>query len=167
MRWRWLEAVAIRYCDAFSRDSRPLTATERRQAREVFGPALDLGPIRIVRAYIVNSPVALGNVVRIAPGHELAPFTLIHELAHVWQYQVRGTEYISNSLWHQGAALIATGSRQAAYEVRPADLTAESIHDLPAEKQAVIVEGWFSRPSLRRHPDYRRLIAQVRAAKTS
>lgn len=95
------------------------------------------------------------------------PVTLIHELAHVWQYQTKGPAYISDSAWHQVSAVLATGSRRAAYDLTEADLNAESIHHLPAEKQAVIIECWFANPALREDPDYARFLAEVRTAAKS
>jgi len=121
----------------------------------------------VVCASIVNTPAALGNVIRIPPGFALDSITLIHELAHVWQYQTRGTEYISSSLWHQARSILSTGSRRGAYDVTWEDLTTPSIHELPAEKQAVIIERWFAYPHLRRHPDFERLLAEVRCGNSS
>ena len=45
---------------------------------------------------------------------------LIHELAHVWQYQTCGFRYIVSSLSAQLRAWAATGSRHAAYDWRKA-----------------------------------------------
>ncbi len=156
-----LEALATQYGELFSRDSRPLTGDERADAVVVFADALDLHPIRIVSASIVNSPATLGNSIRARDG-EMDRATLIHELVHVWQYQTRGTSYISDSVWHQVSATLTTGSRQAAYELTWEDLAAGSIYDLPAEKQAVVIERWFAEPALRQHPDYSRFLAEVR-----
>ena len=159
-----LEALATQYGGAFARDARPLTEAERADAVVVFAGALELDPIRIVSASIVNSPATLGNIIR-APQHgEIDRVTLIHELAHVWQYQTRGTAYIFDSVWHQVSATLTTGSRHAAYVLTWEDLAAGSIHDLPAEKQAVIIERWFAQPALRQHPDYTRFLAEVRAS---
>ncbi len=160
---RWLEDLIVRYGDTFSSDSRALTDGERGHAREVFADALDLEPVRIARSSIPGPPMVLGNLILIPPGFEIDGITLIHELAHAWQYQTRSTEYISNSVWHQAIAAISTGSRAAAYEVSWADLATPSILDLPAEKQAVIIERWFAFGHLRKHPDFQRHIAEVRA----
>lgn len=164
---RWVEALIVRYGDAFSLDSRTLNDRERGHAREVFGDVLELEPVRIARSSIPGPPMALGNLIRIPSDFEIDRFTLIHELAHVWQYQTRGTEYISNSVWHQAIAAISTGSRAAAYDLSWADLATPSILDLPAEKQAVIIERWFASGHLREHPDFQRHIAHVRSSKTS
>jgi hypothetical protein len=91
--------------------------------------------------------------------------TLIHELMHIWQYQTMGTQYISDSIWHQVGAAVATGSRAAAYEVTDADMRTRSLSALPAEKQAVIVETYFANPNIRSDPNYRRFIEQVRRAR--
>jgi hypothetical protein len=45
---------------------------------------------------------------------------LIHELAHVWQYQTSGYRYIASSLWAQLRAWATTGSRRGAYDWRSA-----------------------------------------------
>lgn len=163
MRWRWLERTLIRYNLAFTvGDPRPLTEAESLAAIEVFGGALALDPIRIVPASILNAPAALGNVIRIPPEYEMDAATLIHELAHVWQYQTRGTAYISDSVWHQFLAIVSTGTRAEAYRLTRDDLAAPSIHDLPAEKQAVIIERWSLGGLFRCNPNYRRFLAEVR-----
>jgi len=167
MRARWLEALVLHFREAFSHDSRALTEAERRDAEAVFGPVLDLEPVRVMRASLFSGPMALGNVIRIPLEYFLDREILIHELAHVWQYQTRGTEYISNSVYHQLHGLFTTGSRRAAYHVTGEDLRAPSIHDLPAEKQAVIVQRWFADSSVRRNSHYQRFLAQVRSAKSS
>jgi hypothetical protein len=53
---------------------------------------------------------------------------------HVWQYQNRGTGYISNSIWHQA-------TEPAAYEVTI--VPNQSIYRYTAEHQAVIVEAYY------------------------
>lgn len=158
----WLETLAVRSATVFSRDSRPLTERERREATFVFGAALNPDPVRIVRGPFFDSPVALGNIIRLPLAFTLDLVTLVHELAHVWQYQTRGTGYITNSAAHQLKALLTTGSRSGAYRIESGDLNAHSIHDLPCEKQAVIIERWFTGGLFRLHPDYCRFVAEVR-----
>jgi hypothetical protein len=160
----WLEALAVHYGAAFASDTRALADDERADALEVFGTVLNLDPVRVIRTTILAGPMTLGNAIRFPIDYPLDRITLIHELAHVWQYQTRGTSYISNSLWHQGIAILTTGSRYGAYHLSWQDLKAPSIHDLPAEKQAVMVERWFANPTLRRNPDYERLLSQIQTA---
>lgn len=162
-----LEALATQFAGALSHGARGLTAEERADARAVFGDTIDLDSISVVRASIANAPTTLGNTIRIGIEGELDRITLIHELAHVWQYQTQGTAYISDSAWHQVGALLATGSRRAAYHLTEDDLSARSIHDLSAEKQAVVIECWFANPALREDPDYARFLAEVRSARKS
>lgn len=162
-----LEALATQFAGALSSDTRALTTDERADATEVFGGSLDLDSVRIVRASVANAPTTLGNTIRIPRAGGLDRAVLIHELAHVWQYQTKGTAYISDSAWHQVGALLATGSRNAAYDLTEEDLSAESIHDLPAEKQAVIIESWFASPGLRADPTYARFLAEVRTSSKS
>lgn len=160
-----LEIFAKAMAERLIREARPLNDEERAAAVEVFGASLDLDPIRIATSIFDHTPMTLANIVRLPPGCVLDPYTLIHELAHVWQYQNRGTAYISDSVWHQVSATLTTGSRNAAYEIAPEDLEAASIHDLTAEKQAVIIERWYTHPNLRHHPDYSRFLAEVRVTK--
>jgi hypothetical protein len=91
--------------------------------------------------------------------------TLIHELTHIWQYQTMGTSYISDSVYHQVAASVGSGSRNAAYDVTEEDLRAKTLTSLPAEKQAVIVENYYAQAALREDANYRRFIEQVRRAR--
>jgi hypothetical protein len=63
------------------------------------------------------------------------------------------------------AGAIATGSRNAAYELTPEDLRTFSIDRLPAEKQAVVVENYYADEALRNDENYKRFIAQVRRAR--
>jgi hypothetical protein len=95
----------------------------------------------------------------------------------VWQYQTRGTSYITESVYHNASGQIATGNRNVAY--MNYQLTAESaISDFTAEEQATIVGDYYEmtqiytadpKPSWvvlrsRDLPIYERLMAQVRAS---
>jgi hypothetical protein len=150
---------------SLSLGGRPLGRIERKEAEFIFGASIDLDKVRIVRAVVANAPTTLGNYIRVPLNGSLDYQTLIHELTHIWQYQTMGTRYISDSIYHQVGATVATGSRNAAYEVTDADLRARSISALAAEKQAVIVETYFADPAIRSDPNYRRFIEQVRGAR--
>lgn len=163
VRFPTLEIFAARNGGMLATRGRELLEAERRIARNVFGDSIDRDPIRIVAAAVANAPTTLGNYIRIAPGESMSQSTLVHELAHVWQYQTKGTQYISDSLWHQVRATIATGSRNAAYEVTI--VPRKSIHRYTAEQQAMIIEHYFASPSLQSDPEYVRMIGEVRRAR--
>lgn len=164
VRFPTLELFSALHGNALSLGGRPLFRDEREDALFVFRDSINLSQVRIVQAVVANAPTTLGNFIRVSMDGSIDRRTLIHELTHVWQYQTKGTQYISDSIWHQVGAAISSGSRNAAYNVTETDLRAGSIHDLPAEKQAVIVETYFADPSVRTDANYRRFIEQVRRA---
>jgi hypothetical protein len=165
LRFPTLELYSALHGNSLSLGGRPLSQNERRDAAFIFQSSIDLDKVRIVYAEVVNAPTTLGNYIRIPMDGAISRRTLIHELAHIWQYQTKGTGYISDSLYHQISATIATGSRDAAYEVTEADLRVSSIHDLPAEKQATVVETFYASAAARTDRNYLRFIGQVRSAR--
>ena len=116
-------------------------------------------------AEVANAPVTLGNYIRVPMDGSISRQTLIHELGHIWQYQTQGTAYISDSIYHQTAATIRTGSRDAAYTVTAQDLQSRSIHNLNAEQQATVIETFFADVSVRNDPNYVRFMREVRSAR--
>ena len=126
---------------------------------------IDQDKVRIVHAIVANAPTTLGNYIRIPMNGAISRQTLIHELTHIWQYQTKGTAYISDSICHQVGGAVSSGSRNAAYEVTEADLRAQSIHSLPAEKQATVVEMYYAVVANRTDANYMRFIAQVRSSR--
>lgn len=157
------ELLAAQHGAALARSERALTEAERSLLSGVFGESLDLDSIRIVETWIANSPTTLGNSIRIRPGAEMDPATLVHEAAHVWQFQTQGTAYVSDSAFHQGMALLKTGSRSAAYEVEI--VPGQSIYGYTAEQQAMIVEYAYGSPAWRENPEVARMMEEVRAAR--
>lgn len=165
LRFPTLETFSALHGNALSFGGRPLYREERRDADFIFGSSVDLDKVRVVHAVVANAPTTLGNYIRIPMNGTIDRRTLIHELTHIWQYQTKGTAYISDSLFHQAAATITTGSRNGAYQVTEADLRARTIDSLPAEKQAVVVETFFADPNVRTDANYMRFIEQVRRAR--
>jgi hypothetical protein len=179
-----VEQVLLQAAMLSSPFGRPLTATERTLLESVYGQAVDLSRIRIVETSIAAAPTTLGNQIRATPGFsfdtEEGKATLVHETGHVWQYQTKGTRYITCALVHQAGAAIATGSRNAAYMAYTLD-DKRSIHDYPAEEQAMIIEDYYNlgfryvgpRADLpswvgQRMPDfdkYKRLVEEVRRSR--
>jgi hypothetical protein len=106
--------------------SRPLAGREREQAFAIFGDQMDHDAVRIRRGGFLAlfSATAVGNMISLRQEHfsgdglELSAAgetVLIHELAHVWQFQNFGWRYIPASLIAQSAAWLRTGSRRNAY----------------------------------------------------
>lgn len=134
-------------------ESRPLTQREIALAASVFGPALDPGPVRVHRAkywafhpwWVTMAPDGhiwchpLGpnwspDYAAEAPGFQ-AHF--VHEMVHVWQYQVGG---------HLGFR--RPPFARYAYALTPG----KAFHHYGLEQQAMIVEQAF-RARLRGRPD--------------
>ena len=144
IRFPVLEQTFVQLGGAFASKSRPLTPHELAIVRPIFGNSIVYDAVRVVKGYFANAPTTLGNYVRISLESRFDDSTLTHELTHVWQYQTHGTGYISNSMCAQIAGAIGTGSRNAAYEIHPADLrTVRSFSELSAERQARTVEHYF------------------------
>src|SRR5262245_21940539 len=141
-----LEVFSALNGGAFASAGQGLTRVERDEATGVFGESIDLDAVRIVFTHIIAAPTTLGNNIRVPPDYVLTLQTLIHELTHIWQYQTKGTAYISDSLLHQAVAAIGSGDRNAAYTYRVEP--GKSIHAYTAEQQAMIVEDYYSNPSL-------------------
>ena len=57
---------------------------------------------------------------------------LMHELAHVWQFQNFGWRYIPGSLFAQATSWLKTGSRRGAYDWQKA---------AQARRAALVAEG--------------------------
>ncbi len=108
---------------------RELTNSELDLARVYYSENLDLSKVRVAidTIYSIFSSVTLGNRIHIKTSHEnlklLGDFSktidgqylLIHELAHVYQYQNEGWSYVPKSLYAQFIAQQVTGSRNGAY----------------------------------------------------
>jgi hypothetical protein len=156
-----LEISALRGQGGFAVHSSPLTSPERSAAATVFGGSIDLSKVRIVVSPVIAAPVTLGNTIRVPPATTMPRHILIHELAHVWQFQTKGAAYISDSVFHQTAAFLTRGDRGAAYGYTI--VPGQGIDRYTAEQQAMIIEDYFIYPQLRSDPAYQRLLAEVRS----
>jgi hypothetical protein len=176
-----LEWSAIQLAAVTSPFGRALHQWEFDIVHDIFQDGLDASRIRIVETRIMSAPTTLGNQVRVAPGwtfeRDNKP-VLVHECAHVWQYQTRGTSYITDSVYHNASGQIATGNRNVAYmnyQLR----TNSSIGDFTAEEQATIVGDYYEMTRIyQNEPNapswvalrsrdltvYERLIQQVRSS---
>ncbi len=165
LRFPTLEVYGIRLGAAFATTERPLKPREQALAKPIFEASIDLDVVRIVQAPVVNAPTTLANYIRIG-NTPMPDATLIHELTHIWQFQNKGTAYMSNSLCGQAGAWIKSGfkSRNGAYSVG-ALVSGKAFHEYSAEQQAVIVETYFANPKIRNDPVMKKLIAEVRKAR--
>ncbi len=161
-----LEILGMQYGGAFSSNTQPLSTSQISLARPIFGSSINYLAVRIVETPIINAPTTLGNNIRIAPNSGINNRTLIHELAHIWQYQTKGNAYISDSAFHQVVATVATGDRNAAYSYQI--VPGQSIHNYTAEQQAMIVEHYYvNANNERENADYQRMIAEVQSSTPS
>lgn len=128
--------------------TRPLTDDEKALARLVFAP----GQINLERVRIHDgSPicrlsgaraVASFHLIHYPPGGE-SPDVLIHELAHVAQYEKVGARYAPEALlaqWKWGRAAYDY-EREGRLETRRA--AGFSFKNLNREAQAQLVQDWF------------------------
>jgi len=108
---------------------RRLDDSEIAYAEDIFGNAIDYGAVRIARGSVFAffSATTLGNRINLQAEHfagrtpglsDAGMLVLIHELAHVWQYQHAGPGYIVSSLAAQAWAWATTGTRRGAYDWR-------------------------------------------------
>jgi len=140
-----LEWAAIQLAAVGNPFGRALYDWEYEIVHDIFRSGLDASRIRIVETRIMNAPTTLGNQIRVPPGwtfdNDNRP-VLVHECAHVWQYQTKGTSYITDSVYHNVSAQIATGNRNVAYMNYQLD-TNSSMSAFTAEEQATIVGDYY------------------------
>lgn len=175
-----LEWTAIQLGAVVNPLGRRLYDWERDVITDIFHSGVDATRVRIVETRILNAPTTLGNQIRVSPGwsfeHHRRP-VLVHEIAHVWQYQTQGTQYISDSVYHNASGQIAMGNRNVAYMNYRLQEGA-NITDFTAEEQATIVGDYYELTRIYKNdkkppawvslrlpdlPIYERLIRQVRA----
>jgi hypothetical protein len=145
--------------------SRLLKESEVEFARQVFGDRLPYGKVRLASFYLPGNqgtPVTLASFSSLIPVRRLRGYTIyfgpevfdegadrpgvrdtfIHELTHVWQgfHGLLGWEYMVQSVFAQGYAILTQGNRNRAYDYKPgAPWTSYNV-----EQQALLVEHWFS-----------------------
>lgn len=148
------------WIDDVDTKSRNLSKSEIAMAREIFGNTIDYSLVSLERNTVYNltlpivntaSSKTLGNTIALTDdkfdGKNLklnaeGQSTLMHELAHVWQYQNQGWEYAPAALWAQAMAWIKTGSRNAAYKWEILDSQGIPWEDWNPEAQAQAVEDY-------------------------
>ncbi len=131
----------------------PLGERDRAVLRSVFADSLAVDRIRwVINAVEPDAPPrTVGNTLVLPPDLDprdeearMAPDflpTLVHEAAHVWQYQHGGAGYVVDAMQHQLTAYARTGDRGTAYRYELTEAT--RFADLPSEPQAQLVMEWY------------------------
>lgn len=144
--------------------SRLINQAEIDLARQVFEDRLPYNKIHLASYYLPNNegvPVTLASVSSLLSARSKRSYTIyfgpdvfsdgadtpdsrvtfIHELTHVWQGHHRrfAWEYMVESMFAQGHAIITRGSRSRAYDYKPG----EPWDSYNVEQQAHIVQDWF------------------------
>lgn len=148
------------YIGANYGDSRAINEKERTLISSIYGNEINLDKVRLVfdTIYSKDSTKVLGNTVHINTKQFRLYFVettedwldsfsykyiLIHELAHVWQYQTKGWVYIPKSLIAQGVAWIKTGSKDNAYRWQDRLSEGKRWDELNPEEQAQAISDYF------------------------
>ena len=158
------EIAAGRSVEAFAGPGVPLPSSDVEFAREIFGDSIDYDAVRIVQSHdeMIAFAMVWGDTIRVGT-KGLTRAQLMHELVHIWQYQTRGLEYISDSLWQQACAFVKDGDRDGAYSYK-AD-PSKSFFEYTAEQQGNIVQNFVTYPAYRKREHYKRWIAQIKTRK--
>lgn len=158
-----LEAGAVLAQKVLTSESRSLTADEKKLLHIIFGVSVNLDVVELAFTDLAVNGRAytLGNTIRVPEhmpkGVRFGTPDLVHEMTHIWQYQTRGTGYISDSVFHQ---LVGD-----AYAV---DIVAgRSFNDYSAEQEAMIVQRYYENAPLgwRQNADVVRMIGEIRKAR--
>ncbi len=124
--------------------TRPLSAAERQALEQVYGQALRYDRIRIDERAWIGPPQLRICYVSFFTINSWGPMPLpllVHEAAHVWQYQRWGAAYIPR-------ALRAQRSREGynyggPWKVRQEALRGALLTDFNAEQQADLLEDYY------------------------
>ncbi len=147
---------------AASFGDRELNSQERDLLVKIFGDSIDLDPVRIGYTKLIGGGTlayTMGNKILIHQSTKLSAAKLVHEMTHVWQYQTRGTRYLSDSALHQAVQGLD------AYNV---DIVPGQAFDkYAAEQQAVIVEQYYTDfpDGWRDDPNVVKMMDEVRKAR--
>ena len=134
--------------------NRSMTEWEIRQARRVFGAAIDYTEVTIADGS-VSAKVAsaggyartIGNVINFPTGWSRNMALMIHELTHVWQYQTTGWTYAPAALWAQvteGYSYTGDG-KSAEQSLLDARAAGSTLADYNNEQQGDILADYFRR----------------------
>jgi hypothetical protein len=115
---------------------RGLLTAERDLLKDVYKDKLDYGKVQLVFNAILGtgSTRTVGNTIAVE-GSTISNHTLIHEAAHVYQYQ-RGDHYVASALSAQAWAVLRHWDRNAAYDYSDEVANRVPFDDWNSEQQA-------------------------------
>lgn len=133
---------------------RELSPTEITELRRVYGDSIDYSRVRIKEGDAglfsrTRRAFTLGDTIYIPPNNleqqtgRVGTNLLVHEMAHVWQHQNGGTDYMSEALWAQNFG--------DGYKFEHGLLEGRAFHELNPEQQAEMLQrahrfGYFDHP---------------------
>lgn len=139
-----LPEIAETLADFIKWNTRPLSPSEKKLAKSVFGNALNLDAVRVdenARIGCRKMNIAYVSYFTINNWGRMRPEILIHELVHVWQYQKLGGAYISMALRaQQSKEGYNYGGVLALKDVK---LKNGKITDFNLEQQAEIISDYY------------------------
>jgi len=99
------KVVALGQAILWLQRQRPLTVAEAALLATVYRDSVDLAAVRLVPGYAgvfsaSDRPFTLGSTIYLKKP-ALSDHVLVHECAHVWQYQHLGSRYTFDALWAQ------------------------------------------------------------------
>jgi hypothetical protein len=125
----------------FEPAGRTLTADELNILTGIFDQGVDYEKIIIKEGHagllgISGRPFTFRNVIYVPEKYlPIEPALLIHECCHIWQYQTRGSRYMSESLWAQ---FFGDG-----YDWRKGVVEGKKWEELNPEQQAALLEASY------------------------
>ncbi|MCC7247854.1 MAG: DUF4157 domain-containing protein [Lysobacter sp.] len=134
--------------------NRSMTEWEIRQAKRVFGSALDYAAVTIADGSISAKVASAGgyartirNVINFPTGSSRSMSFMIHELTHVWQYQKTGISYIAKALWAQMTEgySYADDGKTPEDSLKDARTAGKTLYSYNLEQQGDILSDYYRR----------------------
>ena len=122
-------------------EGRKLTSAEITSLKAVYGDSIDYSKVTIKEGDVGLLGIGgrtrtVGNTIYVAKDNlPLTDALVTHEMAHVWQFQNGGTDYMSESIWAQ-----AVGDD---YDFEKGIKDGKAFRDLNPEQQAELIEQAF------------------------
>jgi Domain of unknown function (DUF4157) len=134
--------------------NRSMTEWEIRQARRVFGDAIDYTKVEIRDGSIEGKigsvggyARTIGNTIHFPDGGSRDMAFMVHELTHVWQYQKKGWTYAPKCIWAQITEGYSYSSNGKSPEdsLKDARSAGTTLTDFNMEQQGDILSHYYAR----------------------